>query len=231
MPRAVRTAVEVAGRDLGAVRIDSGDLPVLARQVRPLLDELGATHTRIILTGDLDEYSIAALGAVPVDGYGVGTSLVTGSGAPTAALVYKLVARASSAADDDEMEPVAKRSVGKPGRGGRKWAVRHRDQHGTALSERISLTPPEAGPLDRELLVPLVADGQIVGRSGLKVSGVLCGGEARARHRESLAELPPYALQLSRGYPAIPTVFDPDGAEPLIQAGGSDALRMAAARR
>ena len=206
VPRAVRTAVEVAGRDLGAVRIDSGDLPVLARQVRALLDDLGATATRIILTGDLDEYSIAALGAVPVDGYGVGTSLVTGSGAPTAALVYKLVARASSASDDDdEMEPVAKRSVGKPGRGGRKWAVRHRDDHGTALAERISLSPPEAGPLDRELLVPLVADGQIVGRSGVT--------EARARHRESLAELPPYALQLSRGYPAIPTVFEPDGAE------------------
>ena len=166
VPRAVRTAVEVAGRDLGAVRIDSGDLPVLARQVRALLDELGATHTRIILTGDLDEYSIAALGAVPVDGYGVGTSLVTGSGAPTAALVYKLVARASSASEDGEMVPVAKRSVGKPGRGGRKWAVRHRDQQGIALSERVSLTPPEAGPLDRELLVPLVANGEVIGRSG-----------------------------------------------------------------
>ena len=204
VPRAVRTAVEVAGRDLGAVRIDSGDLPVLARQVRALLDDLRATGTRIILTGDLDEYSIAALGAVPVDGYGVGTSLVTGSGAPTAALVYKLVARASSA-DDDEMEPVAKRSVGKPGRGGRKWAVRHRDDHGIALAERISLSPPEAGPLDRELLVPLVSDGQIVGRTGAT--------EARDRHRKSLAELPPYALQLSRGYPAIPTVFDPDGPE------------------
>jgi len=208
VPRAVRTAVEVAGRDLGAVRIDSGDLPVLARQVRALLDELGATRTRIILTGDLDEYSIAALGAVPVDGYGVGTSLVTGSGAPTAALVYKLVARASSASsasDDGALEPVAKRSVGKPGRGGRKWAVRHRDEHGTALSERISLSPPEPGPLDRELLVPLVAGGKVVGRSGV--------AEARARHREALAELPPYALQLSRGYPAIPTVFEPDGAE------------------
>ncbi len=209
VPRAVRTAVEVAGRDLGAVRIDSGDLPVLARQVRALLDELGATRTRIVLTGDLDEFSIAALGAVPVNGYGVGTSLVTGSGAPTAALVYKLVARASSADGDDEMEPVAKRSVGKPGRGGRKWAVRHRDEHGIALSERISLSPPEAGPLDRELLVPLVTDGQIVGPTGAE--GV---EEARARHRETLAELPPYALQLSRGYPAIPTIFEPDGAEP-----------------
>jgi nicotinate phosphoribosyltransferase len=205
VPRAVRTAIEVAGRDLGAVRIDSGDLPVLARQVRALLDELGATRTRIILTGDLDEYSIAALGAVPVDGYGVGTSLVTGSGAPTAALVYKLVARASSADDGEEMEPVAKRSVGKPGRGGRKWAVRHRDDHRTALAERISLTPPDPGPTDRELLVPLVTGGEIVGRSAV--------AQARARHREALAELPPYALQLSRGYPAIPTVFEPDGAE------------------
>jgi putative nicotinate phosphoribosyltransferase len=207
VPRAVRTAVEVAGTDLGAVRIDSGDLPVLARQVRALLDELSAEHTRIILTGDLDEYSIAALGAVPVDGYGVGTSLVTGSGAPTAALVYKLVARASSS-EEDVLEPVAKRSVGKPGRGGRKWAVRHRDDHGTALAERISLSPPDTGPLDRELLVPLVADGRILGPTGHE--GVVA---ARARHQEALAELPPYALQLSRGYPAIPTVFEPDGTE------------------
>ena len=167
VPRAVRTAIEVAGPDLGAVRIDSGDLPVLARQVRAELDSLGATQTRIVLTGDLDEYSIAALGAVPVDGYGVGTSLVTGSGAPTAALVYKLVARALDAGQDSELVPVAKRSVGKPGRGGRKWAVRHRDADGTAVSERISLTPPEPGPRDRELLVPLVVAGEIVGREPL----------------------------------------------------------------
>ncbi len=221
VPRAVRTAVEVAGPELGAVRIDSGDLPVLARQVRALLDELGAVHTRIILTGDLDEYSIAALGAVPVDGYGVGTSLVTGSGAPTAALVYKLVARASSADDDSELVPVAKRSVGKPGRGGRKWAVRHRDEHGVALAERISLIPPDPGPLDRELLRPLVVAGEVVGREGVREGvrerveeGVEEGVEAaRAMHREALAELPPYALQLSRGYPAIPTIFEPNGEE------------------
>jgi nicotinate phosphoribosyltransferase len=217
VPRAVRTAVEVAGPELGAVRIDSGDLPVLARQVRALLDELGATRTRIVLTGDLDEYSIAALGAVPVDGYGVGTSLVTGSGAPTAALVYKLVARASSAGEGGELVPVAKRSVGKPGRGGRKWAVRHRDEHGTALSERIYLSPPEPGPLDRALLRPLVTAGEVVGRDlieGASGAGGIGGAEAaRVRHREALAELPPYALQLSRGYPAIPTVFEPNGDE------------------
>jgi putative nicotinate phosphoribosyltransferase len=205
VPRAVRTAIEVAGPDLGAVRIDSGDLPVLARQVRALLDELGAKHTRIVLTGDLDEYSIAALGAVPVDGYGVGTSLVTGSGAPTAALVYKLVARGSSDSADEALVPVAKRSGGKPGRGGRKWAVRHRDEHGTALTERVSLVPADPGPHGRELLVPLVTAGEVVGREGV--------AEARARHRAALAELPPYAQQLSRGYPAIPTVFDPNGDE------------------
>ena len=205
VPRAVRTAVEVAGQDLGAVRIDSGDLPVLARQVRAELDALGAVKTRIILTGDLDEYSIAALGGVPVDGYGVGTSLVTGSGAPTAALVYKLVARASDSDADSELVPVAKRSVGKPGRGGRKWAVRHRGQDGIALSERISLSPPDPGPQDRELLAPLVVAGEIVGRENVTV--------ARDRHRAVLAELPPYARQLSRGYPAIPTVFEPDGTE------------------
>jgi len=206
VPRAVRTAIEVAGPELGAVRIDSGDLPVLARQVRAELDSLGAVNTRIILTGDLDEYSIAALGAVPVDGYGVGTSLVTGSGAATAALVYKLVARSADSDGNGELVPVAKRSVGKPGRGGRKWAVRHLDADGTALSERISLSPPDPGPRDRELLVPLVVGGEIAAVSDISV--------ARERHRAALAELPAYALQLSRGYPAIPTVFEPaDGDE------------------
>jgi nicotinate phosphoribosyltransferase len=214
--RAVRTAVEVAGPSLGAVRIDSGDLPVLAVQVRSLLDSLGATSTRIILTGDLDEYSIAGLAVAPVDGYGVGTSLVTGSGAPTAALVYKLVARsdgplpdgaalAAGTAAAGELRPVAKRSVGKPGRGGRKWAVRHRTDVGEALAERISLAPPDPGPADRVLLRELVREGKIVGREPLPA--------ARDRHRAALAELPAYALQLSRGYPAIPTVFEPDGEE------------------
>ena len=212
--RAVRTAVEVAGTSLGAVRIDSGDLPALAASVRSLLDSLGATSTRIIVTGDLDEYSIAGLAVAPVDGYGVGTSLVTGSGAPTAALVYKLVARSdgplADSADaapvpDWELRPVAKRSVGKPGRGGRKWAVRHRTDSGEAVTERISVVPPDPGPADRVLLRELIREGKIVGREPTSA--------ARERHQAVLAELPAYALQLSRGYPAIPTVFDPDGEE------------------
>ena len=98
-----------------------------------------------MLTGDLDEYSIAALAAAPVDGYGVGTSLVTGSGAPTAALVYKLVARAREDDGGGPLRPVAKRSVGKPSRGGRKWAVREIGPDGRAIAERVIDTPPEPG--------------------------------------------------------------------------------------
>jgi nicotinate phosphoribosyltransferase len=107
--RAVRTAVELAGPALGAVRIDSGDLAASAHEVRRMLDGLGATATRIVVTGDLDEFAIAALAAAPVDGYGVGTSVVTGSGAPTAAMVYKLVAREDATGT---LQPVAKQSVG-----------------------------------------------------------------------------------------------------------------------
>jgi nicotinate phosphoribosyltransferase len=215
---AVRTAVELAGHDLGAIRIDSGDLPVVARQVRDQLDNLGATATRIVVTSDLDEYSIAGLAAAPVDGYGVGTALVSGSGAPTAALVYKLVARAGGATArregaDGALAPVAKRSAGKPSRGGRKWAARLLDQAGTAVAELVTTIEPReraavpgqersARPSGRRhLLRRLVADGEIVGAGSLTA--------AREHHRQSLAELPAHAQRLSRGGPAIPTVFEP----------------------
>ena len=142
----------------------------------------------------------------------MGTSLVTGSGAPTAALVYKLVARSDAPMADGDpsgyqaLTPVAKRSVGKPGRGGRKWAVRERSASGEAATERILLAPPtDLRPADRVLLQELVRAGKIVGREPL--------ADARSRHSATLAELPSYALQLSRGYPAIPTIFGPNGQE------------------
>jgi nicotinate phosphoribosyltransferase len=202
VPDAIETAVALAGPDLGAIRIDSGDLAQVAREARAQLDALGAPKTRIILTGDLDEFSIAALAAQPVDGYGVGTSLVTGSGGPTAALVYKLVARA----EDDgtgTLHPVAKRSVGKPSKGGRKWAARKLDASGRAVAELVTTHQQDLGGRGRALLAPLVRSGAIVGRESLAA--------ARDRHRQAVAELPGHARQLSRGYPAIPTVFEPDG--------------------
>ncbi|MCP2334941.1 nicotinate phosphoribosyltransferase [Actinomadura rupiterrae] len=201
--RAVRTAVELAGPSLGAVRIDSGDLGVVARRVRAQLDELGATGTRIMVTGDLDEYGIAALAAAPVDGYGVGTSLVTGSGAPTASLVYKLVARADGPEAGAPMRPVAKRSTGKPSRGGLKSAVRRLDGHGVACAETVTTGEPQPAGRDRLLQIPLVAKGEVVGREPLAA--------ARDRHAAALAELPSTALQLSRGEPALPTGFADGG--------------------
>jgi nicotinate phosphoribosyltransferase len=206
--RAVRTAVDLAGPALGAVRIDSGDFAEVARTVRAQLDSLGATGTRIVVTGDLDEHSIAGLASAPVDGFGVGTALVTGSGVPTAALVYKLVARADGSG---KLRPVAKRSVGKPTIGGRKWALRRFDRTGRAVTELVSTSPPgrtgasaqsgdtRPGPRYRVLLRELVRNGEIVGDESLAA--------ARDRHMHALGELPREALRLSPGDPAIPTVI------------------------
>jgi nicotinate phosphoribosyltransferase len=197
----VEAAVAAAGPSLGAVRIDSGDLLMLAHEVRAQLDELGATKTRIVVSGDLDEYAIASLRAAPVDAYGVGTSVVTGSGAPTAELVYKLVARAES---DDPSAPlvgVAKRSAGKPTHKGRKWALRRLDEDDVAVGEVISTrSVPEGDANDRPLLVQLVKAGEVVWTEPLSA--------ARERHARSLAELPRTALKLSRGEPALHPTYE-----------------------
>lgn len=189
----VRLAVEAAGPGLGAVRIDSGDLVAQARSVREQLDGLGATRTRIVVTSDLDEHAIAALAAAPVDAYGVGTSVVTGSGAATAGLVYKLV--------EADGRPVGKTSVGKPSRGGRKWALRRRGPDGVAVEEvlRVGRAPVDDGD-DRPLQIRLIEGGRVVGEEPLDA--------ARDRHQRSLDELPATALRLQRGEPAIPTVFE-----------------------
>ncbi|MCW2771169.1 MAG: nicotinate phosphoribosyltransferase [Aeromicrobium sp.] len=198
IPEAIRTAVDVAGDGLGGVRLDSGDLVSLARAVRGQLDELGATGTRITVTSDLDEHAIAALAAAPVDGYGVGTALVTGSGVPTSGFVYKLVARVG---DDGEMLPVAKKSKDKTSVGGRKYALRRRSTTGTATAEVIGIgQAPETDHDDRPLLVELVRDGKRVHTESLD--------ESRGRLRAALAELPAIAMQLSRSDPALDTIYE-----------------------
>ncbi|MGW6508333.1 nicotinate phosphoribosyltransferase [Streptomyces niveus] len=197
---AVRTAVEVAGPELGAVRIDSGDLLLVAHRVRQQLDELGAVNTKIVVTSDLDEYAIASLAAAPVDAYGVGTQLVTGSGHPTCSMVYKLVARAHSADPKAPLHAVAKKSLGgKTSIGGRKWAARRVDAEGYAEAEVVGTGPVPADLLDRQLLVELVKGGEIVVREPLDT--------VRDRHVAARAGLPMSAIQLSRGEPVIPTVY------------------------
>lgn len=202
----VRTAIEVAGTELGAVRIDSGDLPIVVSRVRRLLDELGATRTRITVTNDLDEYTVAALAASPVDSFGVGTSVVVGSGTPTMGMVYKLVAHEDA---DGAWVSVAKKSAEKASVGGRKSVRRALSPRGVATNELILLGDGPGGTTEgadadgRLVLVPLVVDGAIqqeyTGHDGIAA--------ARERHLASVAELPPIAMSLTRGDPAIPTEY------------------------
>ncbi|MGZ4588887.1 MAG: nicotinate phosphoribosyltransferase, partial [Mycobacteriaceae bacterium] len=190
----IATAIEVAGTGLGAVRIDSGDLGVMAADARALLDSLGATSTKVVLSGDLDEYAIAGLRAEPVDAYGVGTSLVTGSGAPTAGMVYKLVSV--------DGVPVAKRSTNKATRGGAKHAVRRARDTGTVVEEFVH--PADAavdlGPHDRALMLAMVRGGEVL-------EGLPSLAQARDHLAAGLVSLPWEGLKLSKGDPAIPTTF------------------------
>ncbi|MCO7202184.1 nicotinate phosphoribosyltransferase [Microbacterium sp. CnD16-F] len=203
----VETAIRVAGTGLGGVRLDSGDLPTVAASVRAQLDELGATGTRITVTSDLDEFAIAALAASPVDAYGVGTSVVTGSGTPTAGMVYKLVARQGA---DGGWVSVAKASTSKASVGGRKAAFRTRVD-GVATGEVVAvaagfdeLDTPAAHPGARPLQVALVQQGE-ADAAHLGPDGVAA---ARAHHLRVREELPVTALALSRADPALPTAYE-----------------------
>ncbi|MBT2536557.1 nicotinate phosphoribosyltransferase [Arthrobacter sp. ISL-69] len=199
---AVRTAVDLAGPKLGAVRLDSGDLVAQAQWVRQLLDDLGNENTKIVVTSDLDEYAIAALQSAPVDSYGVGTSLVTGSGAPTASMVYKLVSRTD---DAGEFVSVAKAAKNKASKGGRKYALRRLNERGVATQEIVGVGHrPDDDGNDRQLLQQFIKNGELLpGWTGTE--GVF---RARQRHVDSMAELPAVVNRLQRGEPAIPTLYE-----------------------
>lgn len=200
---AVKTAVDVAGPELGGVRIDSGDLASLAQRVRNQLDALGATNTKITVTNDLDEYALASLQTAPVDSYGVGTMLVTGSGAPTCAMVYKLTERENSAG---EMQPVAKKSKDKATVPGRKLAFRSYEysladcEHVISGSEdKLAAYQPEDGWKD--LLVDYVTNGE----NHSEYQGHDAIVNAHNYRAQALAELPIGAQSLMKGDPVIPT--------------------------
>jgi nicotinate phosphoribosyltransferase len=195
--RGIELAVQVAGVSLGAIRIDSGDVAALAVQAREQLDALGARATKIVVSGDLDEFAIAALAASPVDSYGAGTAVVTGSGAPTAGMVYKLV--------EVDGRPVAKRSEHKQTHGGRKIALRAHQPTGTATEEIVScrrnVTPAEN---ERMIQRPFL-------RAGEQVPDLPTLTQSREHLRAATVTLPWDGLKLSRGEPAIPTRIDPSG--------------------
>jgi nicotinate phosphoribosyltransferase len=191
----IRTAIAVAGPELRAIRIDSGDLSVLAAHSRQLLDSLGATETKIIVSGDLDEYSIAALAAEPVDIYGAGTAVVVGSGAPTANLVYKLVEVAG--------RPVVKRSENKATVGGRKTAVRRHKPSGTATEEIVvSQGVPDWQSGDRLLQRDFMVGGE-------PADDIPTLNDSRERLRDALISIPWEGLKLSAGDPALSVTIVP----------------------
>jgi nicotinate phosphoribosyltransferase len=190
----IRNAIAVAGPELRAIRLDSGDLSVLAQQSRDLLNSLGATETKIIVSGDLDEYAIAALAAEPVDMYGAGTAVVVGSGAPTAGLVYKLV--------EVDGRPVVKRSENKATVGGRKTAVRRHKPTGTATEEIVV----SQGVPDHHLGDRLLQHSYLVGGEPAELPAL---AESRAHLRQCLISIPWEGLKLSAGDPAIPVTIVP----------------------
>lgn len=183
IPAGIRTAIEVAGTGLDGIRIDSGDLMVETTRARALLDELGATGTKISVTSDLDEYLMEYLQGAPVDRYGAGTRVATGSGHPTAGMVYKLVA--VSDAPGGPLRPVAKTSAEKTSVGGRKTLARFPDGREVYT---LDGTIPAGATAAQELLVD---GGRTVGAESLEV--------VRERAVRTLAELPDVARRISAG--------------------------------
>lgn len=160
--------LEQQGRQLGAVRLDSGDLADLATRVRQILDEQGQEHVRILASNDLNEYKIQALRdtGAPIDGYGVGTEMITAK--PVAAIpgVYKLA--------EDEDGAKIKLSTGKRTLPGKKQVYRQEDEHGVYRRDIIA-----------------TADEQAEGTPLLELA-VQYG--KRARQKPALADTREYAL-------------------------------------
>jgi len=184
----VRAAIEVTQRlrlpgPVG-VRLDSGDLAELARLARRLLDDAGLPDARILASGSLDEYVIAALVAAdaPIDAYGVGTKMGVSADAPYLDSAYKLVAYGG--------RPVMKLSAGKTSAPGAKQV--HRGPGGDLLALRDEPSPPGHEPL----LLPVMAAGR-------RLSAPEPLAAAQRRCRADLASLPPAARAL-RGPQPVP---------------------------
>ena len=196
----IRRAVQVVGQDIGAVRIDSGNLLAASIRARTLLDSLGAEGCRIVASGDLDEFRVAELeeAAAPIDAYLVGTSLVTGSGHPTASVVYKLVAIADGAGPGAPLRAVGKLSPGKTTVGGRKQVHRSVDEAGCWKAEVLS-PAGDAGPADaHDPQVVLVAGGERAWQDDPAAARRRCAERRRGLRGEDRVPHP-------RRSPAIPT--------------------------
>ena len=169
-PRLAQRGIRVKG-----VRLDSGDLAALSRSVRRILDEGGLSEATIFASGNIDEYRIRDLLAAgsPIDGFGVGTSLVTSSDAPYLDAVYKLQEYAGKAR--------RKRSTGKATWPGRKQVFRHTDRAGRFEHDVITVEGDERK--GEPLLVPVM-------RSGRRLDAPESLAAMRERAAAQLAKLP-----------------------------------------
>jgi nicotinate phosphoribosyltransferase len=191
---ALAPRLRAEGIEIGGVRLDSGDLGTLAKSVRRILDDAGLGTTTIFASGNLDERRVRDLlaGGAPIDGFGVGTSLVTSDDAPHLDAVYKLQEYAGT--------PRRKRSTGKATWPGRKQVWRERGTDGRFARDVVSLeTESFAG-------VPLVGRVMAGGRR-LRVATL---AEARSRAADGIGALParlavledaaqPYTVAISPG--------------------------------
>lgn len=154
-------AVQVAKRmrssgfDLIGVRLDSGDLTELSRQVRRIFDEAGLESLKIFASSGLDEYRVAEALAnrAAIDAFGVGTRIGVSADAPYLEMVYKMVQHAG--------RPVCKWSPGKRTLAGRKQVYRRLDPDGRYLDDIIGLRN-ESIPRSTELLEPVMNQGRVL---------------------------------------------------------------------
>ena len=174
--RAAHQVVELArqGLPIGAVRLDSGDLAALSREVRALLDAGGCVDTRIVASGNLDEFSIETLvnGGAPIDAFGVGTRLDVSSDAPYLDCVYKLQEYAG--------RPRRKRSSGKATWPGRKQVFREMTAEGRIRTDVLGLVDDDLP--GRPMLQPVMRGGRRLAQPTLD--------EIRVHARQELETLP-----------------------------------------
>jgi nicotinate phosphoribosyltransferase len=179
--RAAVVAQELArrGGQLGGVRLDSGDLWALSRQVRRVLDGAGLRRVRIFASGNLTERWIADLlrRGAPIDAFGVGTELSVSSDAPSLDVVYKI----SEVIRDGRPVPTMKLSAHKQTYPGRKQVVR-RVLRGRFNGDVLTLEGERT--TGRRLLRPVMRNGRLVGKLPTLA-------QIRERVRREVASLPP----------------------------------------
>ena len=204
--------IVAAGLRPTSVRLDSGDLLALSRQVRQILDQGGLTATRILVSGDLDEYRIQALvrDAAPIDGFGVGTAISAISDAPALGGVYKLV----ETVEAGQARPTVKLSSGKRTLPGRKQVWRVTD--GGIASHDVMGLDDETGQDGRALLSRVM-------RGGVRVAPIARLAEVRQRCASRVAQLPAALRALDGGSPyavRISVALDQMARSAVIRAGG-----------